>query len=272
MSLLTTKEGENILEIYWLYMVAATVAAITFYALYVYPELGQWHGVFEAIFIASLLTVTVDPFVKKRVAREVNKDIFYHIIGFRLPEEMQDRLHKYLQGLRYYRKSLSIVVQASVVDQEVLLEVKETSQIVALTQCKYRQSLMFEDAERGKVEKMWARWIGSEDKMVEWKFGVPGAITHPEPLTTLYEGPETPLRLGDELEAHFHYKIRGRKTDYWVHTFGTTTLKTDVTLEPQGGINMYASGKKNARPGEKLEYDNVFIRGEDIHIRWEAPA
>jgi hypothetical protein len=266
-----TKDDENVFAVYWLYLVAGAVAGATFYALYIYPEHGQWHGVFEAIFIAALLTLTVDPFVKKRVAREVNKDIFYHVIGFRLPEEMQDSLQKYLRGLKYYRESLSITVKASRIEDDVLIEVTETSQVVALTKCKYSQSLAFEDAEHGRVYEMVAKRIGSEEKLVEWSTKQPQAVGHPERLMTLYRGPEATLKRGEKLQAFFKYELRGRKADYWVHTFGTTTLKTDVKLLPQDGIQMFASGLGAAKIGEKLEYDNVFIRGEDIHIRWEIP-
>jgi hypothetical protein len=77
------KDGSgNFVRLYWIYLLAGAVFLLTCYGLYAYPEGGKWHGVIEALFVAACLTLTVDPFVKTRVAREVNKDIFYHVIGF----------------------------------------------------------------------------------------------------------------------------------------------------------------------------------------------
>ena len=164
MAFLKTKDGENVFVAYRLQIVAAAVAAALGRALYVYPENGKWHGMLEAFFIAALLTVTVDPVVKTRLAHEVTKVIFYHIIGFRLPEEMQDRLRQYLRDLKYYRKSFSITVRAlRIENDEVVFEVHQVSRIVALTKCSYRQSLTFEDAEGGEIIEMRAERVISKD-------------------------------------------------------------------------------------------------------------
>src|SRR5665213_4292844 len=106
------KDDESFLAAYWLYLLAGAVLLGSLAGLYFYPERGPWHGVIEAICIASALTLTVDPFVKERLTHEVNKSIFYHVIGFDLPPEMQDRLRIYLRTLEYYRESLCITAKA----------------------------------------------------------------------------------------------------------------------------------------------------------------
>ena len=70
----------------------------------------------------------------------------------------------------------------------------------------------------------------------------------------------------------FQYTLRGRKKDYWVQTFGTTTLKTTVTLVPLAQMEMSASDPEARKPDNPNEYvyDKVFIVGEDIHIRWKV--
>jgi len=267
------KEGdESFLKLYWLYFFAGAVALWMSYVLHRYPENGPWHGVFEALFVAALLTLTVDPFVKARVAREVTKDIFYHVIGFRLPEEMQDRLQEYLRGLKYYRVSLDITVRASKTQDGVLLHVIEDGNIKVLTKCQYHQSLNFEEAEQGELVEMYAEQTGLPGKLVEWKSSQlkPPAVQHPEPLTTLYQTPEVKLRKDNTLKSHFKFRIKGRSTDHWVHRYGTTTLVTNVTLIPENGIQMYASGHAHPKPGETLTYNQVFIRGDSIDIRWTA--
>jgi hypothetical protein len=265
-----TKEDESFFQAYWLYLLAGAVLLGSLAGLYYYPERGPWHGVIEAICIASALTLTVDPFVKKRLTHEVNKSIFYHVIGFDLPPAMQDRLRIYLRALEYYRESLAITAKALRVEgEEVIMEITLEGRIVALTRCKYGPGLEFEDTEHGEVQELWAKRTGEKAKLIEWSASNPSAVTHRDPMTTGYNAPVAKLKTGDTLESFFKFTLRQRKQDYWVQTFGTTTLKTTVTLVPLPGMKMYAS-RKTLSSDNQYEYDRVFIIGEDIRIRWKV--
>lgn len=262
------KDDESFFAAYWLYLVAGIILLGSLTGLYFYPERGPWHGVIEAICIASALTLTVDPFVKKRLTHEVNKSIFYHVIGFDLPVEMQDRLRIYLRTLEYYRESLRVTAEALAVEgDEVVMQITLEGRIIALTRCKYAPSLEFEDTEHGVVEELWARREGETKKLIEWRAG--NAVAASDPMTTLYSAPVATLKRGETLESYFRFTLRQRKQDYWVQTFGTTTLKTTVTLKPLGKMKMYASHKP-VSADNKYEYDKVFIMGEDIRIRWKV--
>jgi hypothetical protein len=267
---LKTKDDDTFFEAYWLYLLAGIVLLASLTGLYFYPEGGPWHGVIEAICIASALTLTVDPFVKKRLAHEVGKSIFYHVIGFDLPPEMQERLRIYLRALEYYRESLCITAKVlRIENEEVIIEITLESRITVLTRCRYAPSLEFEDVEHGQLQELWAKYIGAPDKLIEWKSSNPSATTHPDPMTTRYTAPEAKLKRGDKLESFFKFTLRQRKEDYWVQTFGTTTLKTTITLLPLEHMQMYASHKTpNAQ--NQYVYDKVFIVGEEIHIRWKV--
>jgi len=270
MAIAETKGDEGFFEAYWLYLAAGAVLLGSLAGLYFYPERGPWHGVIEAICIASALTLTVDPFVKKRLAHEVNKSIFYHVIGFDLPPAMQERLRTYLRALEYYRESLAVTARALRVEgDEVVMEITLEGRVVALTRCNYAPSLEFEDTEHGEVEELWAKRPGETEKLIEWKATGPSAVTHRDPMTTTYNAPSAKLKAGETLESFFRFTLRQRKQDYWVQTFGTTTLKTTVTLAPLPKMKMYASHKP-VSGDNKYEYDRVFIIGEDIRIRWVA--
>lgn len=261
-----TKGDESFLQAYWLYLLAGAVLLGSLAGLYFYPETGLWHGVIEAICIASALTLTVDPFVKNRLTHEVNKSIFYHVIGFDLPPEMQDRLRTYLRALEYYRESLAITAKALRVEgEEVVMEITLEGKVVALTRCKYAPSLEFEAPEHGEVQELWAKRTGETEKLIEWKAGTAAAAS--DPLTVHYSAPVATLKRGETLDSYFRFTLRQRKQDYWVQTFGTTTLKTTVTLVPLAGMKMYASHKP-VSSDNRYEYDRVFIMGEDVRIRW----
>lgn len=265
-----TKDGESFFEAYWLYLVAGAVLLGSLAGLYFYPERGPWHGVIEAICIASALTLTVDPFVKKRLTHEVNKSIFYHVIGFDLPTEMQDRLRTYLRELEYYRESLAITAEALQIEgEEVVIEITLEGHVTALTRCKYDLALEFEDTEHGELQELWAKRKGESTKLVEWSASNPSAVTHRDPMTTEYSAPIAKLKAGDKLESFFKFTLRQRKQDYWVQTFGTTTLRTTVTLKPLPNMEMYASHKPVSSDNQYV-YDRVHIMGEDIRIRWKV--
>ena len=67
---------------YWITIVALVVLTTIGFLFVMFPrEENRWHGLLEAIFIAAFLTVTVDPFVKKRLLKEASQDIFHHLIG-----------------------------------------------------------------------------------------------------------------------------------------------------------------------------------------------
>ena len=277
----SSETRESFLAKYWLYLIASFAFAAALTGLYFCPETSHWHGVIEAILIAASLTLTVDPFVKKRLTVEVSKNIFYHVLGFNLPDEMQDRLRTYLRDLKYYRTSFSLIVEAlEITDHEVIIEVRLAAEIEVLTKCSYSPSLSFEKAEQGAVHEIWSRRKASLQKLVCWERSQPWAIETNVPLTTVYRardpnGHPANLHRGDKLESFFRFELQGRKVDYWVQTFGTTTAKTDINLIPLPGMKMYTSRGDPApllpgQTGERYLCDEVLVVGEDIHIRWEV--
>jgi hypothetical protein len=62
---------------------------------YFSPELT--HSLADAFVIAALLAATVDQYVKGRVLHEVTMDVSKYLIGYRLPEQLQDRLRSIMQ-------------------------------------------------------------------------------------------------------------------------------------------------------------------------------
>src|SRR5881396_3864670 len=62
----------------------------------------------EALLIAGVLTLTVDPFLKRRLFREASKDIFHHLLGFNLPEPIRERLKHIVNSSDLYRKDMTM--------------------------------------------------------------------------------------------------------------------------------------------------------------------
>ena len=60
-------------------------------------DIAFTHSLADALVIAAILDFTVDVYLKDRVLREVSSDVFRYLVGYRLPEEMQDRITSLLQ-------------------------------------------------------------------------------------------------------------------------------------------------------------------------------
>jgi hypothetical protein len=65
------------------------------------------HSLGHALVIAAILAITVDVYLKERVLREVSSDVSKYLIGYRLPEEVQDRIRALLQT-RWIRRNCTI--------------------------------------------------------------------------------------------------------------------------------------------------------------------
>ncbi len=84
-------------EFYYIVCAAFSWGIILFLYVppYFKPELAR--SLADAFVIAALLAVSVDRYVKGRVLHEVTADVSKYLIGYRLPEQLQERLHSIMQ-------------------------------------------------------------------------------------------------------------------------------------------------------------------------------
>src|SRR5438270_3861575 len=75
---------------------------------FIYLRGEVWHSFSETAVIAGIVTLTVDPFLKKRLIKETSKDIFHHLLGIDLPPAVQDSLSDQLTHTKQYREDVEI--------------------------------------------------------------------------------------------------------------------------------------------------------------------
>jgi hypothetical protein len=66
----------------------------------------------KAMFVAGVVTIAVDPFLKRRLLKEASTDIFHHLLGFDLPLDIRETLRDFLFKNRSYRRNVIIDVRA----------------------------------------------------------------------------------------------------------------------------------------------------------------
>ncbi len=84
-------------EFYYIVCAAFSWGIILFLYVPPYFKPGLARSLADAFVIAALLAVSVDRYVKGRVLHEVTADVSKYLIGYRLPEQLQERLHSIMQ-------------------------------------------------------------------------------------------------------------------------------------------------------------------------------
>jgi hypothetical protein len=86
------------------FVIAAVLILFGFVILSIWQQ-GTVRDLGIAFLISGILTVTVDPYIKGRTQRETALDIFHHMLGFKLPEKIQERLKDIVETTEWYECS-----------------------------------------------------------------------------------------------------------------------------------------------------------------------
>jgi len=78
----------------------------------------------EALLVAALLGITVDRYIKEFLVRKASADLFKYLVGYKLPEEIQNRLRD-LMGTSLIRKNYQVLYTlVALPDDQILLDVR----------------------------------------------------------------------------------------------------------------------------------------------------
>jgi hypothetical protein len=137
-------------------IVGIFLIALGVWGIWKAPEHSFRHQMAEATFIAGVLTVTVDPFLKRRLLKEASKDIFQHMLGFGLPLEIQNRLKDIAFKTNLYRKDMESTCTFEQHANEVRIEFEYRFEIVNPSNHKtpFHQRLEFEKDEKAVLHSV----------------------------------------------------------------------------------------------------------------------
>jgi hypothetical protein len=83
-----------------------------------------------ALLIAGALTITVDPFVKRKARREATRDIFHHMLGFSLPIVIRERLQDTVEKTKLYRRNTTLHMVMSENADSVVFDIEMEFEVV----------------------------------------------------------------------------------------------------------------------------------------------
>lgn len=224
------------------------------------------HGISETIFLAGIVTIAVDPFLKKRFVREVGEDIFQNLLGYDLPIEMRESFKEFLFTTKTYRKDVSISVHISKVAEGARVEVKIDATVVASKRTEYQPYFAGEGHEKASLKR---RSVTSKRNPKE-SYSETEISLEPkkdEPGVVESKGKRFKLRLGETLDVHYHYVVEKKADDFYIMFFGSPNIHPVLRLTSDDGIEVEAS-KPDQKNGNEYLYEKVFLSGDHINIRW----
>jgi hypothetical protein len=233
---------------------------------------GFGHSMCEALFIAAALTLTVDPFLKRRLVQDAAKDIFHHLLGFSLPEQIRERLKTIVEETRLYRKDMVMDASFSVVDNVRMHIDIATAYEVINPSCEtigFRQVLDFEKAENAHLKKVWC----SEGKR---EYGKAAALQLNDDGGTIYVGKEikvSPSRTGKRYRFLAEYSVEGFSVPDGFYTqmfkYPTIGVTLRITARPQ---SLKFGTDLGSLVNDVCVTERLFMPGDHITIRWESLA
>jgi hypothetical protein len=217
----------------------------------------------KAMFIAGIVTIAVDPFLKRRLIREASMDIFHHLLGFDLPKEIRESLRDFLLDARSYRSNMIIEVRAETTS-DVTWSMR--SDVVAIAATEYRQHASFEDAEQARILE--ASVTSTSHPKLNYTLAMPTLEPDKnEPMVSAWFGKKIKMKKGDELHTYLKFVTRGPLTGFSVTNFALPTINPRVRVSCSDDLEIYAS-QSDQRSGDEYIYRKVFVPSDHVQIKW----
>lgn len=249
----------------WHQVVAVTALLAIGLTLFYKFEQGFGHAVGEAVLIAGLLAIAVDPFLKRRLQKEAAEDIFHHLLGFGLPEEIRNDLQQFVQSNHCYRENLVIRCEAHIVNDKVRLDVEISGKIVAAKDTSYTPYIAFEESFNPIVNKFSISPVSrARDLNIPI---VKLEESENEQMVREWKAPGISLDKGEKLDTVIKYSVEGGLSDFYIIFFEHPAIFPIVELIPNSMLEMKASHTQR-NPDGSYFYDKVFRQADHIQIRW----
>ena len=218
-----------------------------------------------ALLIAGILTLAVDPFIKKLARREAARDIFHHILGYKLPPSIRERLEEIVRDTKLYREEVTKRIEMSEDGDFVVFDVEMEFFVVN----PYRHDLgfepliQFENGERGKIKRIIHFGDTSYGQDAEAKpVGNLGASE--------YRGEPVLISSGNREEFKYEYRVMfPADLGFWFPNFVLPTIGLSLTIKHPDSFNVKATDTQVPCPEGEWKYPTkLWMQGEHIEIVW----
>jgi hypothetical protein len=244
-------------------------------------------GIGEATMISAILAATVDVFVKRRFLKEISWDVSKYLIGYSLPEEIQDRIRE-LMATRLMTYEWEVRYRLTPVPDTqpatIQLEVSYCYKVENLTSQKqdYQQHLQFEKRDKAEIREL---RCDSKDTAANYVLSGDNLARESPDQAGVVEAKGTKIKIPPgNTKAGQIYRISGRyaltlPSDYRDSiVFMQQPAKTvAITVEAPETLEFSASPPADVHTRHRWDYNRVFTPGQHLRLRWftrsqELPA
>ncbi len=261
-----TRPKENWFRI-WMLAALLIVAAIAMIKLV--PENRLVSALADAILIAGILALGVDPLLKRDLLTEASRGIFVHLLGFEHHPQVKDKLKQIVFETKLLRNRFSNTVTIEPRDEAFLITVDYETEIINATNTTvpYEPFIEWNAAQSPTVSRMtFVATDGSEasdEVNVELKENEPGMLS--AKLSKVDMKPHS--RGGVAYHGSGRYTFRS-KHGYMLQYMGLPTLTVIFRVIVPEGYEVSAS-KAAVHTGNYWEYSGIRMSGEHISLRWK---
>jgi len=229
------------------------------------------HSLADAFIIAALLAATVDRYVKNQVLHEVTADISKYLIGYRLPEQIQDRIRSIMQT-KWVRRSFEVRIrleEGKGESVEIDFSISDQVQNITSETQEYLDRVSF-----GKFETFEMQELRCDTTGATYHFRGKNIKSYEEAGQTVHVGEKVkilPVSDSDEdYRFSTRYRVRHPTASKESITFSHPTIGAmiEVTDCPEGYV-FHLTPTPDGQTVNRWTYNRLFLSGEQISIQWE---
>lgn len=218
-----------------------------------------------ALMIAGILTMTVDPFIKRRARAEATRDIFHHMLGFGLPLSIRERLQEMVEKTKLYRQDMTLHIVMSEDKDSVVFDVEMEFEVVNPTShaLDFAPLIQFEKGEGAlkSVTCFGESGYGKNAGLSSAKGGL-GSVE--------YRGDGVRILSGGSRRFKYEYAIRYPTTlGFWFPNFVSPTIGLALTMKIPANFSVRATAAEYEASGEWRYPNKLFMPNEHLEIVWE---
>lgn len=235
------------------------------------------HALGHAFIIASILAATVDHYLKERVLREVSLDVSKYLVGYRLPEEVQDRIRELMQS-KWIRRKFEVRAGFSEISNgkkiKADIHISEEIQNITSEYLEYQDRIEFEKHEPSTLLEL---QCDSEDRACSYHL----SGDELRKMTTESSGrlittgksvriPPVLESLGRSYRFRARYELIQLTTFSELISFNFPTIGVSIEItDAPSNYHFHVTPVADLIGNNRWEYKRLFLPGEHVRIRWD---
>jgi len=223
----------------------------------------------DALVVAGILALVVDPYLKHRLVKEASRGIFIHLLGFEHHPQVKDKLKKLVFETKLLRKRFDLrckIIPLDVDGYELRVETDAEITNPTHTPEPFIPNLGFEMAERPVIDEY--SFTPSSGK--GWTINNPAMKELPDDLgvqaPTLKKCVIEPEEKGITYRFCGAYRLR-LKCGLTQIYMGLPTLEMTIRVEAPPDYEVFANNSDNQNENF-WQYNTIRMQGDHVILRW----